>query len=54
LDIINNLLIKLLAALITGFISSFYKFPVFVWGAAVAAELNDIPTVTNVNTNTNM
>uniref|UniRef100_A0A915MR85 Receptor ligand binding region domain-containing protein n=1 Tax=Meloidogyne javanica TaxID=6303 RepID=A0A915MR85_MELJA len=42
------------AALITGFISSFYKFPVFVWGAAVAAELNDIPTVTNVNTNTNM
>ncbi|CAK5081085.1 unnamed protein product [Meloidogyne enterolobii] len=42
------------SALITGYISSFYNFPVFVWGAAVAAELNDIPTVTNVNTNTNM
>ncbi|CAK5081081.1 unnamed protein product [Meloidogyne enterolobii] len=42
------------AALMTGYISSFYNFPIFVWGASVTSKFNPIPTVTNINTNTVM
>jgi len=38
----------------TGYISSFYNFPIFVWGASVTSKFNPIPTVTNINTNTVM
>uniref|UniRef100_A0A915NCQ4 guanylate cyclase n=1 Tax=Meloidogyne javanica TaxID=6303 RepID=A0A915NCQ4_MELJA len=43
------------AALVAGYDASFYNFPMFLWGATVAADLFDqnvYPTVTNINSNT--
>uniref|UniRef100_A0A1I8B604 Guanylate cyclase n=1 Tax=Meloidogyne hapla TaxID=6305 RepID=A0A1I8B604_MELHA len=45
------------ASLVAGYAAAFYNFPMFLWGATVAADLSDqniYPTVTNINTNTKM
>uniref|UniRef100_A0A915DUQ2 Guanylate cyclase n=1 Tax=Ditylenchus dipsaci TaxID=166011 RepID=A0A915DUQ2_9BILA len=45
------------SAITAGIVSTFYNTPIFVWGAATAADLSDpvrFPTLSNVNTNTYM